>query len=361
MFISKSIRGVRVSPKGSTLRFYSTAVPKQAVVARYTKNGNPTDVIKVQTEDLAPVSPTGVLVKMLYAPINPADLNMVSGTYSFNPPVPAVGGSEGIAEVIAVGSQANKVKVGDVVIPVHQGLGTWRTHANWEEGDVVPVTSIDIKHEYLASLSVNPATALRLLSDFAALKPGDVIVQNGATSMVGQSVIQIAAAKGIKSINIIRRRTDYDQVVGTLKGLGATVVVADDFIRSGEFRNLIKTLPQPKLALNCVGGETTTEMIRLLAHGGTLVTYGGMSLKPVVIPTRSFIFNDLQCRGFWMSQWYEKHSVADRVELLKELSALVKSNKLQVRLEKLPFNNFENALNRAIDSAQRDKKIVLSF
>lgn len=35
---------------------------------------------------------------------------------------------------------------------------------------------------------------------------GDVIIQNGANSMVGLSVVQLAAAKGVKTINIIRRR-----------------------------------------------------------------------------------------------------------------------------------------------------------
>jgi len=35
---------------------------------------------------------------------------------------------------------------------------------------------------------------------------GDVIIQNGANSAVGQSVIQIAKAWGIKTINVIRDR-----------------------------------------------------------------------------------------------------------------------------------------------------------
>lgn len=35
---------------------------------------------------------------------------------------------------------------------------------------------------------------------------GDVIVQNGATSMVGQCVIQLAKSRGIHNINIIRDR-----------------------------------------------------------------------------------------------------------------------------------------------------------
>lgn len=43
-----------------------------------------------------------------------------------------------------------------------------------------------------------------MLHDFERLKEGDVIIQNGATSTVGLSVIQIAKAKGIKTINIVR-------------------------------------------------------------------------------------------------------------------------------------------------------------
>lgn len=45
-----------------------------------------------------------------------------------------------------------------------------------------------------------------MLEDFVKLKAGDVIVQNGANSAVGQSVIQLAKLRGVKTINIIRDR-----------------------------------------------------------------------------------------------------------------------------------------------------------
>lgn len=57
---------------------------------------------------------------------------------------------------------------------------------------------------YAATLSVNPATAYRLLSDFSKLEAGDVIIQNGANSMVGMAIIQMARERGIKTINIVR-------------------------------------------------------------------------------------------------------------------------------------------------------------
>lgn len=38
------------------------------------------------------------------------------------------------------------------------------------------------------------------------LSPGDSVIQNAANSGVGQAVIQIAKASGIKTINVVRDR-----------------------------------------------------------------------------------------------------------------------------------------------------------
>ena len=62
----------------------------------------------------------------------------------------------------------------------------------------------DIPAAYAATIAVNPCTAYRMLRDFVSLKPGDVIMQNGANSMVGLAVIQMAREMGVKTINIIR-------------------------------------------------------------------------------------------------------------------------------------------------------------
>ena len=61
-------------------------------------------------------------------------------------------------------------------------------------------------------LRVNPGTAYRMLHDFADLRPGDLVVQNGSNSSVGQAVIQIAKAMGVKTANVIRERPDMGQV-----------------------------------------------------------------------------------------------------------------------------------------------------
>ena len=41
---------------------------------------------------------------------------------------------------------------------------------------------------------------------WVCLYPGDSVIQNAANSGVGQAVIQIAKASGIKTINVVRDR-----------------------------------------------------------------------------------------------------------------------------------------------------------
>ena len=62
----------------------------------------------------------------------------------------------------------------------------------------------DIPKAYAATVSVNPCSAYRMLRDFATLRPGDVVIQNGANSMVGLAVIQMAREMGVKTVNVVR-------------------------------------------------------------------------------------------------------------------------------------------------------------
>lgn len=49
--------------------------------------------------------------------------SLFSGTYAILPDLPAVGGNEGVAQIMEVGSQVKSLKVGDWVVPKDAGLG----------------------------------------------------------------------------------------------------------------------------------------------------------------------------------------------------------------------------------------------
>ena len=68
----------------------------------------------------------------------------------------------------------------------------------------VGIVEASLMAAYASTLTINPATAYCLLHEFVKLQPGDVVIQNGGSSMVGQAVIQMARDMGLRTINISR-------------------------------------------------------------------------------------------------------------------------------------------------------------
>ena len=63
-------------------------------------------------------------------------------------------------------------------------------------------------------LRINPPTALLLLTDLVSLKPGDWVIQNVANSAVGRLVIRLARARGVKTMNVVRRESLFAELTG---------------------------------------------------------------------------------------------------------------------------------------------------
>lgn len=339
----------------------STLEASSCRALRYNKHGDPSQVVHLENVELGPVGANDVLVKMLAAPINPSDMNMIQGTYAILPDLPATGGNEGVGEVIEVGYKVKMLKPGDWVIPKDAGLGTWRTAAVLSEDDLLSVPS-NIPLLAAATLGVNPCTAYRMLADFEDLKPGETVIQNAANSGVGQAVIQIAAARGISTINVIRDRPEFTQLSDRLKAIGATHVIKEETLRRPEMKELFKTCPKPKLALNGVGGKSATELLRHLQVGGSMVTYGGMAKQPVTVPVSALIFKDVKVRGFWVTQWKrdQSHDGDAFKNMLDELCSLIQQGKLTApACNKVHFEEYHKALDAAMQPYTSAKHILI--
>ncbi|XP_058504225.1 enoyl-[acyl-carrier-protein] reductase, mitochondrial [Solea solea] len=362
-FTAALLKLTRLSDNANACHFTHSAGPRaqtcKALV--YSKHGDPAQVVQLEDIDLPPIGAKDVLVKMLAAPINPSDINMIQGTYAILPDLPAVGGNEGVAEVIEVGSQVNSLKTGDWVIPKDAGLGTWRTEAVLSEEDVISLPN-NIPLLSAATLGVNPCTAFRMLSDFEDLKPGDTVIQNAANSGVGQAVIQIAAARGVNTINVIRDRPEFTHLSDRLKAIGATHVIKEEALRRPEIKELFKTCPKPKLALNGVGGKSATELLRHLQIGGSMVTYGGMAKQPVTVPVSALIFKDVKVRGFWVTQWKRDHTSDEGVfrAMLDELCSLIKQGKMTAPIcTKFSLQDYSKALEAATMPFTSAKQVLI--
>lgn len=318
---------------------------------RFHECGKPAEVLRLEDAAPAALAEGEVRLKILAAPVNPADLNFIEGTYGVKPELPAVPGTEGCGEVVE--SRAAGFAPGDRAIPLRRA-GTWSEELVVPAGHLFKLPA-GIDPRQAAMLKVNPATAWRLLRGFAEVPAGSWIVQNSANSAVGRCVIVLARTLGIRTMNLVRRPELADELLA----LGADVVQVDDDGAVEAARELAAD-EQPRLAFNGVGGESALRLMNLLAPGGVHVTYGAMSRRPLTVPNGLMIFKDLQLRGLWVTRWIESAPRAELETVYGQLAGLMVSGALAIPVAAaFPLEEFRQALEE-VGRAGRAGKVLFT-
>jgi len=291
------------------------------------QHGAPEHAVGVEEIEVLDPNAGEVLVEVLAAPINPADLNVIEGRYPILPALPGVPGGEGVARVVAVGPSTSGVTAGDLVL-LPSEFGSWRAAGVVNAARLVRVPD-GVPLEVAAMLRINPATALCMLREFVRLEPGDWVVQNAGNSGVGRAVVQIAHQLGLRTITAVRRPELISQIIAE----GGDVVLLDDDTFPKAAQDALAGAPV-QLGLNAVGGESALRLAGALAPGGTLVTYGAMGKKPLRIPNGLLIFKDLAWRGFWVTRWYQQATAERLTALFSDLFTFAAGGALRMQIER---------------------------
>jgi NADPH:quinone reductase-like Zn-dependent oxidoreductase len=285
-----------------------------------------------------------LLVALEAAPINPSDLLLIRGRYGHRPALPAALGSEGVGRIVAVGPAVDGARVGErvLILPTLKH-GTWQDQIAIDEGDAIPVDpSADAIQ--LAMLGVNPITADLLLRGFVDLPRGAWVGQTGGNSAVGRYVITLAKQAGVRTLSVVRRPEAAAELLES--GADAVVVSGPDL-----GAQLDKVLGDERIALllDPIAGDVTTELASKLAHGGTLVSYGGMSGGPVALAPADIIFRDLHIRGFWQKHWLDATPRDEIAAAYAPLAALVAEGALRSPVAATyPLDRYQDALTHAM-------------
>jgi NADPH:quinone reductase-like Zn-dependent oxidoreductase len=301
----------------------------RALVAQ--REGEPADVLRLEPRPRPEPGEGQVLVRVHAAPIHASDLHIMRGRYGYTPQFPTVLGSESVGVVEEVGTGVDTVEVGQRVITVLVA-GTWQELIVVAGSQIVPAPD-DMSDSTACQLTTNPLTALLLVRDIG-VQPGEWLLQTAAGSTVGKLVVQLAHHRGIRTINVVRRRAAVDEI----RQLGGTDVICTEDEDLAARIDEIAGNGGVRKALDCVAGELGADVFRALAPEGELLVYGALSThrrtdpSALTIPlfARSVIYDAKKVRGFWLFRWVVTTPPEMTMATLSEARSLVTDGVLEI-------------------------------
>ncbi|WP_043490606.1 MULTISPECIES: medium chain dehydrogenase/reductase family protein [Streptomyces] len=214
--------------------------------------------------------PGQVVIKMEATGVSFAEQQMRRGRYYDQPPFPFVPGYDLVGTVEAIGEGVEPGLAGTRVAALIK-VGGWANYVVVDAADAVEVPD-GIAAAEAETLVINGITAWQMLHRKARVRAGQTVVVHGANGGVGSVLVQLAHAAGAKVIGTASTRHH-----AALREQGVTPV---DY-RAGNVAARIRELAPGGVAavFDHVGGRGISDSWRLLAPGGTLVSYGSASTR----------------------------------------------------------------------------------
>jgi len=221
--------------------------------------------LRIRRGSVPAAGPGQVVIRMEATGVSFAEQQMRLGKYFDQPPFPFVPGYDVVGTVEAAGAEVDRALVGRRVAALTK-IGAWATHLVLEAKAVVPVpdgvTAADAE-----TVVVNGITAWQMLHRSARVRAGQTILVLGANGGVGSTLVQLARAAGIRVIGTASPRHH-----GNVAALGAIPL---DY-RADDLPAQVRALAPNGVdaVFDHVGGAGIVDSFRLVAKGGTLVSYG---------------------------------------------------------------------------------------
>lgn len=314
--------------------------------------GEPADVLESADSPIPAPAPGEVRIRMVLAPIHNHDLWTIRGQYGYKPTLPAIGGSEGLGVIDALGDGVEGFSIGQRVTAA-SGRGTWAEYFNAPVQMVIPMPDA-IPDEIAAQLVAMPLSAIMLL-EFLQVERGQWIVQNAANGAVGKTLAMLAKARGIPVLNLVRR----DAAVAELTALGIDHAVCTGASDWKKAARAILGEHGARAAVDSVGGQASADLLSLLGQDGVLVSFGAMGGEAMLIPPGEMIFKHATVKGFWGSKVGKDTSAADRRRLVGELLQRAAAGELPLPVDAV--FDLEDAAKAAAESLRpgRNGKVML--
>jgi len=223
------------------------------------------EIVNVKRE---PLAADQIRVKIYATSLNYFDLLTLVGRYQMKPDIPFTVSTEASGEIIEIGSEISRFKVGDGVIFGLQ-VGAMAEEVVISEGFACKKPS-SMDHVHASGVFVGFTTAYHGLAQRANIQRGEYLLVTGAGGGMGTAAIQVGKLLGA----IVIAAAGSPEKLYVAKKMGADYLVnysTEDMkekvsqVTGGRFADVV---------YDNVGGEIFDKCVRSMAENGRLLVVG---------------------------------------------------------------------------------------
>lgn len=317
------------------------------------------EVLTYQDESKPDCTPERVLLKVIAAGINFADIMQHQGTYPLQLPLPYTPGMEVIGIVEEVGIEVTEVRLGERVAAISFEAGGYAEYIAIKPEQIIHVPDTLDEHTVLALL-IQGLSAYLLLNYAAKIQTGESVLVHAAAGGVGNLLVQLSklmnAGKVFGTAGTAAKRE-------MIKSWGVDHAV--DYTDPNWHEHILEITNGKgvNIILDPVGEKTITQNLSCLGVEGRFVSYGWLSGNyPNLTATQCqrLLFRNQSVSGFAVNVVMDYHpALVDAA--LTQLFAWVQMDKLKPILGQVfPLEEAAKA-HAAISARKTTGKVILQI
>jgi NADPH2:quinone reductase len=293
-----------------------------------------------------------VLIRVMAAGVNYADLAQRKGAYLTTTRLPLTLGMEVAGVVEALGEGVTGLPVGTRVAALVGG--GYAEYAVATAGGVIPIPSgLDFAHA--AAFPLQGLTAYQLLKESARLQTGESVLVHAAAGGVGTLAVQLAKLMGAGTVigtASTEEKLDLARELGADVGINYTEDDWVDRVRAATGGNGVQ------IVLEMVGGRIAQQSLQCLTpFDGRMVVFGSASGEVAQFSGRDLMNRNIAVLGYWLSPWMSRP--AQIAGAMQALMGYLDTGKLRIIVGQTYPLAEAAAAHQAMAARQTTGKVVL--
>jgi NADPH2:quinone reductase len=295
-----------------------------------------------------------ILVKVAAAGVNRPDVMQRMGLYPPPPGAPDIPGLEIAGEVIALGANVKRWKLGDRVMALVVG-GGYAEYCLAHESHALPVGKLSMAEA--AAIPETFFTVWHNTFERGGLKSGETLLIHGGSSGIGTAAIQLAKAFGARVITTAGSPEKCD----ACRKLGADVAVnykTEDFVAATKAATGDKGA---EVIVDMVGGDYIARNYEAAAVEGRIVQIAFQGSPKATVDFRRLMLKRLHHTGSTL----RARSVANKAAIARAVETnvlpLIAAGKVKPVIYKTFPLDAASAAHALMETSAHIGKIVLTF